>query len=163
MPNLEIDGFEAYYIDSRKPLREGTKIKLCGKSVLGEPALHLPKTKYIEARYPYVDFDGDGLVDGTNVPYDAEFVKNSNKFHDGLRCGSYANVNPITPPSEIKLVNIKDGIKFSIPKTSVAEDCEGGFFGKTRFVLENQTLIGTDHDDNELLVFDIFDEYKIMT
>jgi hypothetical protein len=60
-------------------------------------------------------------------------------------------------------VNIKDGIKFSIPKTSVAEDCEGGFFGKTRFVLENQTLIGTDHDDNELLVFDIFDEYKIMT
>jgi hypothetical protein len=124
--------------------------------------MHLEKTKNVEALYPYIDLDGDGLVDGTDVPYDAEYVKNSNDYQRGLRCGSYKNVNRTTPPSEIKLVNIKGGVKFSVPKTSVFEDVCGGFFGNTRFVSEEGTLVGTDNPDNETFTFDGFDVYKDM-
>ena len=163
VPNFEFDGVEAYYIDSRKPLREGTKIKLCGPDVFHEPAMHLPETKKIEAIYPYIDLDGDGLIDGTDVPYDAEYVKNSNNYQNGLRCGSYKNLNVTNPPSIFKVKNLMSGIKFGVPKTSVFEDCEGGFFGKTKFYTsDDDYIVGTDHEDNETFAFCDFEEFKTM-
>ena len=46
--------------------------------------MHLPKTKNTEAVFPYVDFDGDGLVDGTKGPYDAEAAAKSRKYSNGV-------------------------------------------------------------------------------
>jgi hypothetical protein len=163
VPNFEFDGVEAYYIDSRKPLREGTKINLCGPGVFYEPAMHLSETKNVQAVFPYIDLDGDGLVDGTNVPYDKEYVKNSNSYQQGLCCGSYKNLNIITPPSIFKVKNLMKGIQFGVPKTSVFEDCEGGFFGKTKFYTSDEDyILGTDHEDNETFAFCGLEQFKGM-
>ena len=151
--NLDVDGFEAFYIDSREPLPEGSLIKLIGPSVVKEPAMHLPKTKNTEAVYPYIDLDGDGIIDGTNVPYDAEYVKNSNAYQGGLRCGSYENLNVITPPANIKFKNVKGGVKISVPDTSVLEE-GGGFFGNTKFSYnDDECYLGTNHKNTEVFEF----------
>ena len=152
MPNIEIDGFEAFYQDTRKPLPEGSVIKLLGPSVIKEPNLHMANTKNVEAVYPYVDFDGDGFVDGTNVKYDTEYMKNNNEYQRGVKCGSYKNLNKTVPPSIIKFKNVKGGLKISVPDTSLCED--GGFFGKTKFITDNDlTYIGTKHENAKTFEF----------
>ena len=153
VPNLCIDGLEAFYIEDMKPMPAGKVIKLMGSSIIREPALHLPKTKKVEATYPYVDFDGDGIIDGTNVPYDAEFVKNSNAYQAGIKCGSYANVNRITPPAKVEAFNVKGGVKIGLAKTHLYEDCEGGFLANTEFSYEKEKFVGTDHEENEVFTF----------
>ena len=55
------------------------------------------------------------------------------------------------------------GIKFGVPKTSVFEDCDGGFFGKTKFYTSDKDYIeGTNHEDNETFAFCDFEEFKTM-
>ena len=112
--------------------------------------MHLPKTKNTEAVFPYVDFDGDGLVDGTNVPYDAEAAANSMKHSNGVLTGSMENQNVIGTPDVIKVKNLKGGVKIAVPKTAVFEGTEGGFFGKTKFYYsETEFYTGTGEEKNE--------------
>ena len=161
LPNINIDGFEAFYIDTRKPLPEGSLIKLIGSTPIKEPAMHLAETKNTEAVYPYVDFDGDGLVDGTNVPYDAEAAAKSMKYSNGVLTGSKKNLNVIGTPDVIKVKNLRGGVKISVPKTSAFEDLGGGFFGKTRFYYNDEDYYyGTDYENTETFSFDNVEDFK---
>lgn len=160
VPDIEIDGFEAFYQDTHEPLPDGYKIKLLGKSVVKEPALHLPETANSEAIYPYVDYDGDGLVDGTDVKYDAEWTKNNNTYRSGITTGSHKNLNVINPPKKIKLTNVRPGLVISVPDTSSFAGCDGGFFGKTKFYYtESDYYLGTNHKDTETFRFDDPEEF----
>ena len=162
LPSVEIDGFEGYYIEDKKPMKEGSVIKLMGTSIVAEPAMHLPETKNTEAVYPYVDLDGDGLVDGTDIPYDTEFVKNSNVYRAGLRFGSYKNLNPITPPEYFKAKNIKGGIKFAMPKTHLSGTGDGGFLGKTKFYYDDESyVVGTDNEDVGAFEFSDVENFRM--
>ena len=162
LPSVEIDGFEGYYIEDKKPMKEGSVIKLMGTSIVAEPAMHLPETKNTEAIYPYVDLDGDGLVDGTDIPYDTEFVKNSNVYRAGLRFGSYKNLNPITPPEYFKAKNIKGGIKFAMPKTHLSGTGDGGFLGKTKFYYDDDSyVVGTDNQDVGAFEFSDVENFRM--
>lgn len=153
-PNINIDGLETFSLETRKPFGEGKLIKLTGSSVTKEPAIHMPETKKTEAVFPYVDFDGDGLVDGTNVPYDAVAAEKSTKYSFGVLTGSMKNLNVITPPSVIKVNGLKGGVKISVPKTALFEDTEGGFFGKTKFYYNDEDFyLGTNHKDTETFEF----------
>jgi hypothetical protein len=149
MPNLELDGFEAFNQETREPLPAGTKIKLCGPSVIEEPSMHLSETKNEEEVFSYVDLDGDGFVDGTNVPYDKDNIQS-----DGIRIGSHRNLNVITPPEKISVKNLKGGVKISVPDTSVFTESEGGFFANTKFFYQDgEYYLGTNHKDTETFEF----------
>jgi hypothetical protein len=149
MPNLELDGFEAFNQETREPLPAGTKIKLCGPSVIEEPTMHLSETKNEEEVFSYVDLDGDGFVDGTNVPYDKDNIQSG-----GIRIGSHRNLNVITPPEKISVKNLKGGVKISVPDTSVFTESEGGFFANTRFFYQDgEYYLGTNHKDTETFEF----------
>ena len=163
IPNIEIDGIEAFDIETRKPLPSGSLIRIMGPSLLREPAMHMPTTKNQEAIYPYVDLDGDGFVDGTDVPYDAEYVKRSNDYQRGLRFGSHKNVNRINPPETVKVFGIKGDIKIAVPKAHLFEGTDGGFFGKTKFYSsDTDFVVGTDNEDTQSFAFSDFSVFENM-
>ena len=161
-PSIEIDNLDYYDIETREALPAGYEVKLCNTSVTNEPALHLGETKNTYASLPEVDTDGDGFVDGTNIKFDGE------SDWGGVTIGSKENLNPIKPPEIIKIVN-NDGVNggggyvYIIPKTDgfgvsdggYYDDVEnnGGFFGDTKFITEENTYLGTDHEDTETFIF----------
>ena len=135
-PNLSVEGLRIYDIDTREPMPSDYKLYLVGQSVLREPALHLPKTVNSPAIFPDVDEDGDGFVDGTNIPYDDEVSKKG-----VVDPSNFKNLNPIAPPAYIKYVRGEGMAELLIPDTSIYED--GGFFGKTEFRNATECYVGT--------------------
>jgi hypothetical protein len=159
-PSIEIDGFEAFSRDTREHFTGGRKIKFHGSTSSKEPAMHLSETVNTPATYLYVDLDGDGLVDGTKIPYDPKFV-HSYDFRRGAVDGSKKNLNPTVPPSIVKIKNLRNDFKISVPKTSIFEGVDGGFFGKTKFYYNDEDYyLGTDHENTETFEFSDPDEFK---
>ena len=58
-----------------------------------EPGLHRKNTYLTHPIFPTVDADGDGLIDGTNIPYTGP------KWGGVTDTDSYENLNPIIPLS----------------------------------------------------------------
>ena len=60
----------------------------------------------------------------------------------------------------IKFKNVLGGIKISVPKTSLFEGCEGGFFGKTKFYYDDDNYyLGTDYESAETFEFSNPDDF----
>ena len=104
----------------------------------------------IHPDYPDVDDDGDGLVDGTNIPYD-DVVSKIGVIDES----SNKNLNVVTPPSEI-IIKGNEGARkpgkctFVVYDTSKAEGVsDGGFFGNTKFITDGSEYIGTDYVGKE--------------
>ena len=92
-----------------------------------------------------VDKDGDGFVDGTKIPFD-DVVSRAGILDDS----SFENLNPIIPPKYVKIINNKYGYKFVVYDTSSYKDMDdGGFFGKTEFISDNERRIGSNYSDVE--------------
>ncbi len=140
-PNISIDNIEYYNIKDFKKLPENYEIYISGASIKNEPALHLENTLNCHPYFADVDEDGDGLVDGTNIPYD-DVVERG-----GIRDDStFKNLSPIAPPELIRLVNSKNACRVLVYDTANYKDVpNGGFFGKTSFVSDNNTYKGTDY------------------
>ena len=109
--------------------------------------MHAENTLRVNTIFPDVDEDGDGLVDGTNIPYDDVVSNRGVKDPDSLK-----NVNPIIPPKYIKMLGNTEGYKLAVQGTSEYED--GGFFGKTEFIADNGTDVGTAKPADETFVFE---------
>ena len=152
-PNVSIDSLEVYDIETGEPVPEGTEIKFAMGNMLTEPALHLETTVNKPAIFPDVDKDGDGFVDGTKIPYDDVVTRSGIEDPD-----CHKNLNPITPPEYVKIVNNKKNYVYLVNDMS---SCKGitddGFFGKTKFITDNTTLIGTKHTDEDTEIFKFVD------
>ena len=136
-PNLHVENLRFYNPVTREQYPAGTEIYLTGNSLEREPMMHAETTVRCPSIFPDVDEDGDGLVDGTNIPFD-DYVD-----HRGVTDPtSFKNHNPIIPPKYIKIFgNGEVNYKFRVQDTSEYEG--GGFFGKTEFVTERATTVGT--------------------
>lgn len=146
-PNLTVENLRYFDPVTKEPLPEGTEIRLVGNSLEREPMIHAEYTVRRNSIFPDVDEDGDGLVDGTNIPFD-DYVD-----HRGVTDPtSFKNHNPIIPPKYIKIFGNGDvNYKFRVQDTSEYED--GGFFGKTEFVTERGTTVGTADSSDETFEF----------
>ena len=92
-PNLRAENLRFLDPATRKPHPAGTEIYLVGNSLQKEPNLHAEYTTKCPSIFPDVDEDGDGLVDGTNIPYD-DVVSNRGVTDPT----SMKNLNPVEPP-----------------------------------------------------------------
>ena len=136
-PNLYVENIRYFDPDTKEPLPEGTKIRLVGNSIEKEPMMNAATTSKCPAIFPDVDEDGDGLVDGTNIPYDDEV---SCRGVTDPTC--FKNHNPVIPPKYIKFFgNEGAGYKLLVQDTSEYEG--GGFFGTTEFISEQGVTVGT--------------------
>ena len=147
-PNLEVDGIEVYNIETGELLPEGSDIYVTTKSVVTEPALHLKNTVNTPPVWPDVDEDGDGLVDGTNIPFDDVVDKKGI-----VDTESRTNVNPITAPEYVKIINNKCGYNYVVADMSDVEGAEGGFFAKTKFITDDAEYVGTKHPEAKVFSF----------
>ena len=104
--------------------------------------------------FPDVDADGDGLVDGTKIPYDDVVDKRGVTDPD-----NFTNANPIVPPEYIKIVNSTDAgsCKVLVANTSVFES--GGFFKNTTFSDGVSELVGPSGESS---VFEFVDPSTLM-
>ena len=182
-PSIEIDNLDYYDIETKEALPRGYEVKLCNTSVTNEPALHLNETSNVFAFLPDVDNlveggrepidsnkdgvvddkdKGDGYVDGTNITFDGD------SDWGGVVTSVKENLNPIKPPEIIKItgndgVSGTGGYTYIVPKTDgfgVSDggyydtvENNGGFFGDTEFITEENTYLGTDHEDTETFIF----------
>ena len=135
-PNLHIENLRFFDLDTLEPLPRGTEIHLVGNSIEKEPMMNAEYTSRVNSIFPDVDEDGDGLVDGTNIPYD-DVVSNRGVTDPT----SYKNLNPIIPPKYVKVLGNAEGYNFVVQDTSKYEG--GGFFGKTEFSDGEKTYVGT--------------------
>lgn len=148
-PNLSLNNIEIYDIETRKLIPDGSEINLVGGNMRSEPALHLEETLRTHPIYPDVDNDGDGLVDGTNIPYD-DVVDKGGVVDES----SHKNLNPIRPPKYMKVFNNKHNYVYIVNDMSAFEGVvDGGFFGKTEFITDGATYVGTNHCDEETETF----------
>ena len=153
-PSISIDGLEVYNIETREPVPAGYELLISGGSIKKEPAMHLPETVNVNPIYPDVDEDGDGLVDGTNIPYTGVINKSGVTVPD-----SHKNLNPIAPPKYIRLYGNKNASEPGKVKVVVYDTsdymgvADGGFFGKTEFATDGATYMGTDYADKETETF----------
>ena len=139
-PSATIDGLEFYdRLTQEKMMDKDLMIYIMteSKSTSKENNLHLENvvggtvSGYNPAPwYCYEDKDGDGLVDGTNVAYDAateEANRNGVQITD-----STLNVNPIVPPEYIRIYN-NTGYTYNFPSTSVTS-----FFANTEIIITSE-------------------------
>ena len=141
-PVLNAENLRFFDIATREPLPEGYEIGILKESLKNEPGMHLANTVRSKPRYAYQDADGDGLVDGTNIPYDPAKIYD---FTSGVFGESNENLNRITPPPYMRIVGNKQGLRYLVPDTHDYMDVpDGGFFGKTEFISDSETYIGTD-------------------
>ena len=148
-PNITIDGLEIFDIETFKPVADNLDINLLTRDQNPDPGLHLPNTYMTHPFFPDVDEDGDGFVDGTKIPFD-DVVSRGGILDES----TFKNLNPIVPPEYVKVINNKRGYKFVVYDTSSYEGMvDGGFFGKTRFISDNETLVGTSHTDKTTETF----------
>lgn len=142
-PNVTLDEIEIYDIETFEKVSDPIEINLVTGHFLGEPALHLDTTYNVHPIFADVDKDGDGFVDGTKIPYD-DFVDRRGILDES----SNQNLNKIVPPEFIKVVNNKDNYKFVVYDFSTYDGMkDGGFFGKTKFISDNETYEGTAYTD----------------
>ena len=148
-PNLHVENLRYFDFDTKKPMGEGTRIYLVGSSIDREPWIHREYTKNSPAIFPDVDEDGDGLVDGTNIPYDDVI-----DIRGVTDSSNMKNINPIIPPAYIRILGNKDvGYNYIVHDTSEYDD--GGFFGTTRFETDENCYTGTAYSDTETFKFEI--------
>lgn len=156
-PSISVDGVDFYDINTRKPLPAGYEVAISDVHYIKtEPALHLPETLNTHPLYADVDYDGDGLVDGTNIPYD-----NGARRAGVADPSSYKNLNPNTPPAVIEIKGngkaLKDGkVRLVVFDTANYKGVtDGGFFGKTKFITDGASYTGTDYvgQDTETFKF----------
>ncbi len=151
-PNISIDNIEFYDTETKEPLAADYEIFLCGDGTANEPCAHCEKTLFTPPYYADVDDDGDGFVDGTDIPYD-NVVSRSGVPDENSR----KNLNVITPPSLVKITShsgAEGKCKIAVYDTSYIEGVsDGGFFGKTSFVTDGNTYVGTSYTDTETETF----------
>ncbi len=148
-PDVAIDSLELYDIETGEPAPEGTEVLIIPKSLSEEPAIHLPQTLYTPPSFPYVDADGDGLVDGTDIPYDGE-----ERWSGVVDNSSRQNLNITVPPKYFKVTNNKNNYVFIVKDMSTIEGlADDGFFGKTEFITDNETYVGTKHVGEDTKTF----------
>ena len=150
-PVLTADNIRFFDIATREMLPEGYEVSLLKESLKFEPAMHLPETKNVKPRHPYEDNDGDGLVDGTDIPYDP---KQAGEFTSGVIGTTNINFNQITPPDKITITGNAQGIRYVIPNTKDYMDVpNGGFFGNTDFVTDGVCYHATDYVGQDTKTF----------
>ncbi len=161
MPNISIEGLSLFDIDTCLPLPDDYTLDMLQGSPIYEPAMHLASTANVKPWFPYVDKDGDGLVDGTDIPYDKDKLREN--WGGIQRTDISTNLNEVAPPEYIKLTSCK-GYTLNVPKTFSKErgipDINGneneGFFGSTRFIYgdgEGEYYQGTNHEDTKTFKF----------
>ena len=144
-PNVTFDGVEIYDIETFKKVSEPIELNLVTGHFKGEPALHLDKTLNSHPIFADVDADGDGFVDGTKIPFD-DVVDRRGILDES----SNENLNKVIPPEYIRVINNKDNYKFVVYDYSSFEGVsDGGFFGKTKFISDNESRVGTNYSDVE--------------
>ena len=154
-PVLTAENMRFFDIATRKPFPEGYEISILKTSLKNEPAMHLPETVNVKPRHAYEDADGDGLVDGTDVPYEAD---KKYSFPSGIVGESNLNLNPITPPDHITIKGNSQGLTYLVPNTKDYMGVrDGGFFGKTEFVTDGVTYLGTDYVGEDTKTFKFID------
>ena len=156
-PNLSVEGLTYYDQKSFKPLPAGYEVYLTGDSMVNEPLMHLSETQKTPPSFADVDNDGDGLVDGTAIPYD-DHINPRGVIDESQR----VNLNRVDPPRYIKItsntgVGGKGGYKYKVFDTSRFKGVRGGgFFGKTVFTADENSYVGTSYEkDTE--TFEFFD------
>ena len=146
-PNLRVENLRFFDSKTRELYPAGTEIQLVGNSLTKEPNLHAKVTTKCPAIFPDVDEDGDGLVDGTNIPYDDEV-----SVRGVTDPTNFENHNPVLPPEYIEILgNGEYGYKYVVLDTSEYED--GGFFGKTEFISDGGKVVGTSNKENDTFEF----------
>ncbi len=166
-PEITVDNALFYDIETGEPLPAGYEVDFVlkgNRSIFREPTPHLPTVMKIKPNFPDVDDDGDGLVDGTNIPYD-DVVSTIGVIDES----SSVNLNVVTPPAKI-IIKGNEGAskpgrcKFVVFDTSKYHGVnDGGFFGKTRFITDDSEYVGTDFvgDDTETFKFVSLDEEEL--
>ncbi len=148
-PNIELDELELYDIETNLPVPKGTEVIYATGNMRQEPRLHLENTLRTHPLYLDVDEDGDGFVDGTKIPFDDVYSAGG-----VLDESSYKNINPIVPPKYFRAKNNKNKYVFLVNDMSSLEGVsDGGFFGKTEFVSDDETYVGTSHSEKETKTF----------
>ena len=90
---------------------------------------------------------GNGLVDGTDIPYD-DVISPRGVVVEGCM----TNLNKIVPPKHIKITgNGEYAHRYIIKDTSECTD--GGFFGSTEFIGDEESCIGTGTAPKSTFVF----------
>ena len=148
-PDVSINNLKMYDIETGEPIPAGCEVNLVRGNMLTEPALHLENTLNTPAIFPNVDKDGDGLVDGTSIPY--EDVVNWKGVKDE---SCFKNLNPIVPPKYLKVTGNTCKYVYIVNDMSSFEGItDGGFFGKTEFITDDATYVGTNHSDENTKTF----------
>jgi len=151
-PDVTINSLEIYDIETGELVPSGFEINLTPKSVTEEPALHLSKTINTAPSVPYVDNDGDGFVDGTDVVYNPDIPENNKEKWKGIVVkGSRENLNVTIPPVYIKVTNNKHNYVYVVEDVPVFDN--PGFFGKTEFITDSEVYVGTNHVDEKTETF----------
>ncbi len=157
-PNILIDNLTYYDANTFKPLPAGHEVLLATPSFTTEPAMHLSETIKSPPRYADVDEDGDGFVDGTDIPYD-DVVERGGV----MDMNSKKNLNQVTPPSIISIKGNDNATKPGKCRFSVYDSSkyggvtDGGFFGKTEFVTDSNSYLGTDYKNQDTETFRFID------
>ncbi len=144
-PNLTVKNLKYFDIFTREPFKAGSEINLVGNSLGKEPMMNAEYTANSNSIYPMVDADGDGLIDGTDIPFDAAIDPKRGATHPT----SKKNLNPITPPSHITVLGNTEGYKYVVNDTSKYEG--GGFFGGTKFISDSETVVGTGKNSDTFI------------
>ena len=160
-PNIEVEDLSLYNSKTGEQLPAGQEIMISGESMVAEPRLHLATTANSHPVFAKIDADGDGFIDGTDIPYDG-IPDKEGIVHEG----SLENLNPVKPPEYVRITGNSAGIVFKVPNTAGAgisdglyynsKDSLGGFFGGTKFYYgdgEEDYYLGTDHTDTEIFKF----------
>ncbi len=153
-PSVSIDNIEFYDVEAMKPLPSDYEVFFNKPDTSREPHAHLSKTLFSPPYYADVDEDGDGLVDGTDIPYD-------NVVEKGGVCdaASRRNLNVVTPPTVVRITSHKGAsvegkCKITVYDTNHIEGVlNGGFYGKTKFITDNSTYLGSNFTDEETETF----------
>ena len=164
MPSISLENLKVYDIITKKPVNDGFQINLIQEPPAYEPAMHLEKTSSVPPSYPYVDKDGDGLVDNTDVPYSRDRWAYN---WDGVPVtGSNKNLNMVVPPEYVRIVECEKYV-FNVPKTydearaipDINGNANEGFFGSTKFYFgegEGEYYQGTNHTNTKVFNFKQF-------
>ena len=147
-----------------------------GGHIWSEPALHLDTTIKTAPNRQYSDYDGDGLIDNfyqwnngegydfngdgnitdEDKVYDSTFLSDrtagATRYDKGITdTDSRENLNPVTPPVHIKVLNNTAGVKYVVTKTDNL-GVGSGFFGETKFYYapdKYYTGTGDEKDSDE--------------
>ena len=150
-PSLDIDGLTFYDIKTREALPRGYEIRSFTFDRANEPAIHLPETKNRKPYHEYIDTDGDGLVDILGIEYREE---DKPKYANGILGESNINLNPTSPPEFISVKGNSQGISYTVQDTSDYMDIpDGGFFGRTEFITDSGSAVGTATEMEETFKF----------